>query len=248
MKTASATGVRNLLYNCCALAHSEEWVLNVQKLNQYAGVFNGRKLVILRTGDRLVAPGDVKKEFSFDVEFIELPNSTRLQEVSGFIEVLSKLENTNANEKTFYAHTKGVRYKVGDPHIPSIRMWRDVMYESCLSDMDRIDEVLGTYSCCGCFKQRTGSAWDREWSCAWVFSGTFWWVNHAPLFSRPDWRSTADSPYGIEAYLGRLFPQEQGFCLTGPLTTDPYTMLNEPWKRPARRPSRIRNSRLASPE
>jgi len=232
------------------MEHSEEWLLNVQKLNQYAGAFTGRKLVILRTGDRIVEAEQVKKAFSFDVEFIELPNSPSLQEVSGFIEVLSKLENTNVGEKTFYAHTKGVRYGAGDRNIPAIRLWRDAMYEKCLSDIERVDDVLKTHACCGCFRQKTcvTSSWDVTWSCPWIFSGSFWWVNNAALFSHPKWRDIVpNSIYATEAYLGRLFPVEQSFCLADKGVADLYTLGQKSSTtasgKPKRPSSRIRNSR-----
>jgi hypothetical protein len=211
------------------MAHSPEWLLNVEKLNTYAHVFTGRRIVILRTGEGIEDPEKVKAAFGFDAEFILMPNSKGLQEVAGFLETLGSLKSLNPNEITFYAHTKGVKYDKNDPKIPSIRVWRDAMYEGCLSDIERIDEALRTYACCGCFKQYAAD--DCMWG-TWTFAGTFWWVNHAELFSSPEWQVIAPSIYGTEAYLGRVFPSEKAFCLVGEITEQKnlYRLLRAPRK------------------
>jgi hypothetical protein len=192
------------------MSHSEEWLLNIQKLNMYADIFNGRKLVIIRTGEGIVEPDLIKEAFDFDAEFIMLPNSKELQEVSGFIETLGKLESLNPNERTFYAHTKGVRYAPTDAKIKAIRIWRNAMYEGCLADIQQVDNVLDKYTCCGCFKL------EYPLSCKkWLFAGSFWWVNHAKLFSHPSWKETNQGLYSTEHYLNGLFPSKESFCLTG---------------------------------
>jgi hypothetical protein len=202
--------IRNLVYNCCAISHSEEWLLNVKKLNTYSHVFNGRKLVIVRTGENIVEPNLVREAFDFDAEFIILPNNTELQEVSGFLETLGKLESLNPDERTFYAHTKGVRYAPTDAKIKAIRIWREAMYDGCLSDLPQVDKVLDTYSCCGCFLLKYPLARNK-----WLFAGSFWWVNHAKLFSHPSWKVTRNGKYSTEHYLSGLFPSRASFCLTG---------------------------------
>lgn len=203
---------RNLLYNCCAFEWSNEWRLNVEKLNAYAEVFSGRRIVIIRYGQNILPPADVKKAFGFDAEFIEMQNDPVHREASGFVDALGLLESLDANEATFYAHTKGVSYRSGqfygtvdERNMKPIRGWRDSMYEVCLGDIERVDRVLRERACCGCFLRPFGSSW--------AFHGTFFWVRHDRLFSA-NWRSMpGPQDGGIELYPGSLFPVEDAGCL-----------------------------------
>jgi hypothetical protein len=208
--------LRNLLYNCCPQECNEEWRLNVEKLNQYADIFNGQRLIIVREGEAIVPLHKVKDVFSFDAEFILLPNDPVLHEVPGFIDILGKLKSTNPQEATFYAHTKGTRNRMYNVHAPleSIRRWRDMMYEQNLSNPS-IDELLQTYACVGCFRSKKPfpkvliSGADSSWH----YDGNFWWVNHARLFSKPNWSIIPQTRFGVEAYLGMLFGVDEGYCL-----------------------------------
>ena len=206
--------IRNLLYNCCAFGWHDEWRLNVEKLNQYASIFNGRRFIIVRVGENILPPEEVKKAFTFNAEFIELPNDPVLGECSGFLDVLGLLESHREDEITFYAHTKGVRYyrgiqwlsQMNDHQLDGIRLWRNTMYEQCLQDPILIDEIMQRFACCGCFR-RVQTVGD------WGFSGTFYWLNHAKLFSRP-WREALPKErVGLERYPHALFNISESHCL-----------------------------------
>jgi len=206
--------IRNLLYNCCAFDWNQEWWLNAETLNRYAEVFTGRRLIIVRTGPGLVPFDEVRTAFSFEAEFIPLPNDPVLHEVSGFLDVLGRLESKDPNEATFYAHTKGVSRRKED--LDLVRRWRDIMYEQCLSDPTKIDQVLATHACCGCFRAYGGWTPFLHRPSEWHYRGTFWWVRHSALFSA-DWRTIPASfgRYGVEMYLGCLFPVSRSYCLYG---------------------------------
>ena len=208
--------VRNLLYNCCPVAASKEWRLNVAKLNQYAGTFNGRRLVILRVGPGMAPPEEVQAAFTFEAEFIELPNNPAEGERSGLLDVLGKLESLRADEITFYAHTKGVSYTPArfpfmqpslDYELYPIRAWRNIMYEQCLQDPQRIDDVMADHATCGCFRRKFSLT-------QWAFYGTFYWLRHDRLFSQ-DWRGKLPSRHHgtTETYPDALFPIEESYCL-----------------------------------
>lgn len=151
--------IRNLLYNCCPSDWSDEWRDNVARLCRYPEAFNGRKLVIVRTGENMRSIDDVRAEFrrgwlDADVEFLEIENHTKLHEVHRFIETLELLQSVDPNEATFYAHTKGVRYDgVPERRMDSVRQWRNEMYDGCLADIPKIERALQSHPCAGCFMQ-----------------------------------------------------------------------------------------------
>lgn len=234
--------IHNLFYNCCPLEWNEEWKLNVEKLNQYANIFNGRRLVIVREGKRIVPPHKVKDAFSFDAEFIVLPNDPVLCEVSGFIDVFGQLKSTNPQEVTFYAHTKGTGRRRYDAYIllESVRRWRNAMYEQNLSN-PLIDKLLQTYACIGCFRSKKPfpKSLIPHSDSAWHYSGNFWWVNHARLFSKPNWATIPQARHGVEVYLSTLFNVDESYCL---YEDDLSRNLYFSWDKPTRHPVITANS------
>jgi hypothetical protein len=203
---------RNLLYNCYAAKTNKEWELNIQHLNKYADIFNGRRLVLIKTGKKIVESSVIKSTFSFEAEFIYWPNDKKLCEVAGFVETLSLLESKREDEITFYAHTKGSQYNEETPTLLAVRDWRNKMYDECLKNPQLIDEVLSEYACAGCFRLPGYASPPLAKDAKWHFSGTFWWVNHNKLFSNPKWKIVEQSRWGVESYLGQLFDLENSYC------------------------------------
>lgn len=208
--------IRNLLYNCCPLDDSEEWRLNVERLNYYASIFNGRKIVLLKTGLGMVPPEVVKAAFTFEAEFRLVPNDPVLGEGAGFIDALRELQSLRSDEATFYAHTKGVSRWRDSLKKGNIRFWRNTMYRECLSDADRIDDVLSRYSCCGCLLNPDGHqprvGLHNGVQSKWFFAGTFFWFRHDRLFSR-SWEKLPNGYYGVEGYLGLHIPLSESYDL-----------------------------------
>lgn len=216
---------RHLLYNCFAVNHSTEWILNIQKLCQFANTFNGKKIVLIKEWFNTVPFEIVSAQFAplGDVEFRRLLNHMQKQELVGFIEALEDLKSNDPNEAIFYAHTKGVKHhprkKITKQLMPNIRKWRDTMYEYLLYDPEKIDDILQKYSCCGCFKKKHLDSW--------IFSGTFWWVRSDKLFSKKDWnKPKPEKPqmmrYTVERYIGNLFPISEAYCMVGEEIDDQY--------------------------
>jgi len=207
---SSALMKRNLIYSCGAFQKSNEWKRNIEQINGYADIFNGRRIVIIMTGEGIVDPATVEAAFTFEAEFIRCTNVPELREVVGFTEALARLKSEREDEITFFAHTKGVTHD--DPVVlDAVRVWRDKMYELCLHNMELIEAVLSQFACAGSFQicePRIPLPLDSMWH----YSGTFWWVNHAKLFSK-EWYNVHPSSHGVEAYLGRLFEINETYCL-----------------------------------
>lgn len=206
--------IRNLLYSCFAAKWNDEWQLNLVQLNKYTPIFNGRKIVIIRSDENSISPKRVEQEFKFPVEFRHVKNDTALWETPYFLETLDELKSLREDEITFYAHTKGVRHKGQTVEfMQAIRDWRDIMYRECLSNPDKIDETMIKYACCGCFRtpEINYEASKKE---RWIFAGTYFWLNHQKLFSR-NWRRILGGTHAIEAYPSLIFHREESFCLYG---------------------------------
>lgn len=222
--------IRHLLYDCCALrdntfpwgghpdrpaAGSAEWKLNIEKICSYAHVFNGRKVVVLRVGDIVHTPDEVKPFFATlgdDVEFIERPNCPfpGLREADGFAEHLGMLKPSGLEpELVFFAHTKGVA-RGGEERI-AIRWWRDTMYEKCLEYPELIDSLMEKYAAVGCF--RMGGAPAGCPRSMWHFSGTFYWLNLQRVFAVEGWDDLPHTPYAAEGFPGIIFKHNESYCL-----------------------------------
>ena len=201
--------LRNLFYSVFATKHSDEWRLNIEKLSQYVDVFNARKIVVIRSDEGTHDPVEVEKAFSaFEgVEFIHRRNNPVLGEAEGFIEDFAKLYSLRDDEMTFYAHTKGVRFRPDVETNTPIRVWRNAMYWSCLHDVPYVESAMRTYACAGPFRVNIGRNKYH-----WNYSGNFWWVLHGPLFSSPNWRATQNDKFGVESYLPDVFPRDRSFC------------------------------------
>lgn len=202
---------RNLFYNLCALDWNDEWKLNLERLGRYEATFNGRRIVVVRTGPGIVAADKIKASFPFEAEFIERPNDPKLHETSGFIETLELLASEDPGEATFYAHTKGVKHgktsgTSGMQQLASVRQWRNRMYDECLRDPELVDRVMAEKNAAGCFIWQTI---DHP-PVAWHFAGTFYWLSHR-LFSKPDWRKLPNpiDMWSVELYPGVHFPREE---------------------------------------
>ena len=203
--------IRNLLFNCCPMESGARiWRDNIAWLNRYQDAFNGRKLVIVRTGDGIEPLAAVQAEFDFEVEFIELPNDPEIGESAGFIPVLGRLESVREDEVIFYAHSKGVSHpsRKQDPSILAcVERWRDHLYHYNLRDIPRVEEVLSVYDACGCFLADVGGEPRR-----WMFIGAFWWAKSARIFSHPKWREIGGWQ-GTEFYLSGLIPVTKAYEL-----------------------------------
>ena len=135
--------VKNLLFHCCPLKANDGWRKNVEKIIQHIGVFNGKKVVAIATGGpdnrgQFETHGEdvVREAFKgHDIKFISTPNDRILRERVSFVSLLLEVANTNKDEATFFAHTKGnattmvmkKREVLSEREIGAIR-WRNVMY------------------------------------------------------------------------------------------------------------------------
>ena len=203
---------KNLIYNVCPfkrIACQHEWKNNIAVLKQYMDIFDGRKIVTIVTGPRMVDPKIVARHFDgYGCEIVEMPNNPSRGENGPFMNALDILQYDDMNSITFYAHTKGVSHRhMGKPErMYNIRTWRNLMYYFNLHDINHVEDVLKTYKTFGIMRRTGGHP------CYWHYSGTFFWFRNDTLFSHPNWRNIRDVYGGVEMYLGDLIDIDYAYC------------------------------------
>lgn len=206
--------IRNLIYQICPIRDNEEWIHNLTEMLPYWGIFNGSRIVVVKTGAKFVDPVEVKKEISSadSIQWLFIENDDELHESAGFINALDEV-NCKSSGLTFYAHTKGVSYPDSDPMCAPVRVWRRAMYYYCLNDVKLIERILEKFRCCGAFKKN--GLHHLSVDSSWHFSGTFFWFDNRYLFGNNNWRYLQKDRYAVEGYLSRFFGTDSAYCLVG---------------------------------
>jgi hypothetical protein len=199
--------VRHLAYHVAPFAGTGIWRHNITQLLSRIHLFNGKRVVAIATGPGLDPPDMVKDALGEAVhEYIVLPNQSTLREVVTFLPLLERIESTDSREITFYAHTKGVTRPVDNS--TTVHAWTTIMYETCLNYVSLVESLLETHPIVGTFK-KLGAGFPGSRS-SWHYSGTFYWLRNADVFSRP-WRVVDQEWWGTESWPGLHFlPAEAG--------------------------------------
>ena len=224
------------------------WRWNVGELRKRLGLFNGRKVIAVATGDA-ASPDAVRAELAgCGCEFVEVPNRPDLREVATFEALFSRVaEFTGPEHATFYAHAKGVANQTWHAG-GTIREWAGAMYESCLDWRGDVAKALRTHPVVGSFK-RTIHGWNAHESASdWHYSGSFFWFRNRDLFSQPDWRRIDSFYSGIEPYASLHFPSSHAatlVCENGRMGS--WLYLRDDWNRVAAGPLAEGRRRNAGP-
>ena len=231
----------NLVYHVTPIMHPENvWQWNVGELLKRIHIFNGRRIITVATptsadGRAMDRPEAVIEAFAgHDVEFRFAANDPQLREAPHFLPALRVIASTDPCEAVFYAHTKGVSHR----DQLAVRAWTAAMYHHNLDRIDEVQKLLPRWPCVGIAKRHGNFEYLRlglhrkEWTYfkrpwhGWHFSGTFWWVRHDRLFSRPDWDKIDMHAYAVEAYLANFFKSEEAVSLAHDEIDDPYDPLS----------------------
>lgn len=201
---------RNLIYFICPFACNNIWRENVDVLLKYINGFNGKKIVTIAHGEGLSPTDEVMSCFEgINIEFIKSPNDSNYGERIHFIEMMNRIHSLDPNDITFYAHAKGVSpkfYNYPENMSRNIKIWRNIMYHYCLSNMNYIENILCDYSCCGCFKK-------PKHKIHWFFDGAFYWFRNKDVFTRRDWETFHENRYAAELYLGSKIDTKKSYCI-----------------------------------
>lgn len=245
----------NLVYFIFPLKHPDNiWQWNIDQLLRRITPFNGRKIVTVATGDgsladraRIDPPEAVVEAFAghkiegHEIEFRFAPNNPACGEAEHFLPAMRMIASTNPGEALFYAHAKGVTRPKSQLDV--ILRWTTEMYQHNLDRIDEVRALLPRWPCVGIAKSygypeafrlaspaQPGESGNVPFH-GWHYAGTFWWVRHDALFSRPDWDRIEVFPHATERYLGNFFRSDEAVCLAHDDMVQPYDMAC--WQRAA---------------
>jgi len=212
-KPYTSIHTRNLAYHVYAHPDSDAWLLNLDQLKTRLDLFNGRRVIAIAEGDKLIPRADIEKILGHDCEYYTFPNDPRLREVASFSRLLWQVRSIDSNTATFYAHTKGTapHHRDNVPKQLAIHQWRNRMYHELLDHWPLVATALKTNACVGTHKidysmmkdyimhSPTGLEWGK-----WHFAGNFYWFRHDCIFRNPHWSEIPDDPFAAEMWLGKF--------------------------------------------
>ena len=206
-KTYGPPRVRTLLYHVWPFAETNIWKWNVAQLLRRFDQFNGKKVVAVALDASSCSLDEVVAEFGRDdILFLEFLNDPRFREVVSLMKLWEQVESDDPDEITFYAQSKGVTRSETDE---VIRHWTDIMYATCLDCQSLVDDMLLRHQTVGTFK-KVGRCFSGK--SLWHFSGTFYWVRNAEVFSRP-WRQCDLQWFGAESWPSYVFHEQEAGAL-----------------------------------
>lgn len=219
--------VRNVIYHVCPLWANDLWQANVRQLcrRMREGVFNGRRVIAIATGEGLWEPCDVENVFGDlgapPCEFITCPNDRKLREVATFLPLLESIADPDPGQVVFYAHTKGNSTACG---VEGATYWRNAMYhhlldrwQDCMRELSRPGiAAVGTHKMTWRGRYSTPFPTRLDPRHGWIFAGTFFWFRHDRVFADPAWRNVPQDRYGAEGWLGGFMRPEEGVSVYQP--------------------------------
>lgn len=199
---------RNLLYHVWPVKDSN-WRWNLEQLRQRLDVFNGRRIIGIVFDERSEPPEAVMSFLEgHGCEFVVRRNESAGEALT-FPRMLEMVSSQNPDEITFYGHAKGVKY---GPHVsPEIRQWAEVQYRTALDDWPTVWQQMQRYALTGPLRM-LGRFRSHQLLSDWHYTGTFFWLRHAHVFSRP----ALEVPQfygGVEVWPGLHFRREDTGCL-----------------------------------
>jgi hypothetical protein len=207
---------RNLIYHFYPEKTKFEFHYNY--LMKYKHVFTGRKLLCfsLSTNDHNVYSIDEIKDRFKDFEIFTIDNDVDARESKSFFQILLP-EIINEPGITFFGHSKSNSAKrLQDAYNKIHTLWASYLYETNLSQIDVIDDIMQSYTACGPF-MRTSNLSIIPTS-KWHFSGTMFWFSNESLRNKLDLINEyqnrfGTNRYGVEGFLGSIFDQNKSYCL-----------------------------------
>lgn len=199
---------RNLIYHVWPVRGST-WRWNLDELIRRIDLFNGRRVIGIVCDERSEDADAVQAYLQgHGCEFVVMRNDQR-GESATFGAMLARVESLNPDELSFYAHAKGVKY---EPQFPrSVKRWAEVQYAVTLDDWLGTKEQLQRLAMTGIFRKH-GRFANHQNLGDWHYSGTFFWMRHASVFSR-NWQEVPQFYGGVEAWPGMHFSRHETGCM-----------------------------------
>lgn len=222
------TVIKNLFYQICPLNLTNQWRFNIECMLPYLPQFNGRLILVIKTGDLMAPVSEVTAYFDHfsNVEYRFVPNDPKLGEAGSLLDGLQTLRSQNANELTFYAHTKGISPKYLPEDYDCINVWVRSLYKKNLESITVMESLVNDYSFFGSFKRY---GYFGNLPVNWHFSGSFYWFRHDVMFSQLDTLDLPHDYYVSEMLPALIAPQESAYCFFDDGAQDVYQYTDHDW-------------------
>lgn len=199
--------IRHMAFHICPFSANDIWRVSLERIRQWAWLFNGRRRVAVAVGDNTASADVVRSELGSDFEVVELPNIPSLREVASFHELIGPLVNEPG--VIWYGHSKGGTHHVNSGE--TAHRWARTCMELTLDFWPFAEIMLRRNEIVGPFRKFGGFAGSKS---KFHFSGTFFWVHTESLRAR-DWRRIDRTWWGVESWPGIQFAPEQSGCIFG---------------------------------
>ena len=202
-----ANAVRHLTYHIWPTKHTSVWQWNLQQLAQRWTLFNGRKLLGIVYDELSHSPETVLeycRELGMHWDFVySTPNDSIRGELATWQPRMEWLlpELSTRHDVVFNAHAKGVKYEDEN----TVRPWTQLMYEACLDNWGKVQDLLERSACAGTIRVRGGTDGFR-------YAGTFFWFRlNAVRGGR--WKDIHPGAWGVEDWPARHFTTKASSCI-----------------------------------
>lgn len=183
------------------------WQWNLDRIIERIHLFNGKRIIGIVTDGNTDSEEAVQEYVTgHRFEFLIFPNQPKIAEMVTFIPSLELVASDNPNDMTFRCHAKGSKHNNFGGEHHAVKRWAEAMYETCLDDLQAVEDSLESYALAGAFKRHTGLG------VPWHFSGSFYWMRHVPIFQR-NWRFTVNQYAGVELWPGKICSTNEAACL-----------------------------------
>jgi len=158
---------------------------------------------------------EIKDQFD-DFEIFTIDNDVNARETKSFFQILLP-EIINEPGNTFFGHSKSNSTKRLQTAYNEIHtLWTSYLYETNLSQIDVIDDIMQTYDACGPFIRTTNLGVIP--TSKWHFSGTMFWFNNQSLRNKLDLINAyqnrfGTNRYGVEGFLGSIIDINKIQCI-----------------------------------
>jgi len=185
---------RHLIYHIYPVKNTWQW--NIEQLNKYIDIFNGKKIISIVVDNNTDDVSDVKDAIRSNAQFFEFENDPNLGETKTLPNALQQL-CADTCDITFYAHAKGVTRQSA-----ATQAWTNAMYTINLSAPYAIDALLKKYHSVGCFKLENNHDW--------YYAGTYFWFRNSSI---RDYIKLENHKYGVEQFLKKYINSSQAHSL-----------------------------------
>lgn len=208
-RVPDAGRVRHLIYHLCPMGPSWRW--HLEELLPRLGLFNGRRIISIATGEGCADPDAVMELLKgSDLQPHLVANDAHLREMTGYPLLLRELSRYRGpSDAHLYGHAKGAS---SERVFDGVREWSRTMLTVLLDYWPAVQRALVEHATVGVYRRRMVLIGHP--CCDWHYSGSWRWARNADWFARP-WDSHEYHWASTETQPGSLFSLRESACLMG---------------------------------